>query len=134
MKITADTNVLVRAAVADDPDQANLAAEMLRSAEIVAVTLPTLCEFVWVLARGYRLPAEEIIEAIRRLADSTTVRVDQPAVAAGLAVLEAGGDFADGVIAFEGRRLGGVVFTSFDRTAVELIAATGGATHLLSAE
>jgi predicted nucleic-acid-binding protein len=134
LKITADTNVLVRAAVADDPDQANLAAEMLRSAEIVAVTLPTLCEFVWVLARGYRLPAKEIIEAIRRLADSTTVRVDQPAVDAGLAVLEAGGDFADGVIAFEGRRLGGVVFTSFDRTAVELIAATGGATHLLSAE
>jgi len=62
------------------------------------------------------------------------VRLDRPAVDAGIAVLEAGGDFADGVIAFEGRRLGGVVFTSFDRTAVELIAATGGATHLLSAE
>jgi hypothetical protein len=74
-----------------------------------------------------------LIEAIRRLANSATVRIDQPAVAVGLAVLEAGGDFADGVIAFEGRRLGGAVFTGFDRTAVELIAAAGGATHLLSA-
>ena len=133
MRITADTNVLVRAAVADDPDQAKLAAEMLRGAEIVAVTLPTLCEFVWVLARGYRQGIDEIVRAIRRLVDSATVRVDRPLVDAGLAVLEAGGDFADGVIAFEGRRLGGTVFVSFDRTAIELIAATGGATHLLSA-
>jgi predicted nucleic-acid-binding protein len=133
LKITADTNVLVRAAVSDDPHQTNLAAEMLRSAEIVAVTLPTLCEFVWVLARGYRRPVREITEAIRRLADSTTVRMDRPAVDAGLIVLEAGGDFADGVIAFEGRRLGGAVFTSFDRTAIELVAAAGGATYLLTA-
>ena len=61
------------------------------------------------------------------MVDSATVRVDRPLVDAGLAVLEAGGDFADGVIAFEGRRLGGTVFVSFDRTAIELIAATGGA-------
>jgi len=98
----------------------------------VAVTFPTLCEFVWVLARGYNREAREIIEAIRRLVESATVRADRPAVDAGLAVLEAGGDFADGVIAFEGRRLGGMVFTSFDRAATELIAATGGETKLLS--
>ena len=132
MRITADTNVLVRAAVVDDPDQANLAAEVLRGAEIVAVTLPTLCEFVWVLTRGYRRETGDVAQAVRRLVDGAAVRTDRPAVDAGLAVLEAGGDFADGVIAFEGRRLGGVVFTSFDRAAIELIAATGGATHLLS--
>ena len=72
--------------------------------------------------------------AIRRLVDSAAVPVDRPAVDAGLAVFEAGGDFADGVIAFEGRRLGGQVFASFDRKAVELIAATGAETRLLSAE
>lgn len=132
MRIIADTNVLVRAAVADDPQQGELAADVLRDAELVAVTLPTLCEFVWVLARGYKRDAREIIEAIRRLVESATVRADRPAVDAGLAVLEAGGDFGDGVIAFEGRRLGGMVFTSFDRAATELIAATGGETKLLS--
>jgi len=68
------------------------------------------------------------------LVDSATVRVDRRAVEAGLAVFEAGGDFAAGVIAFEGRRLGGSVFASFDRRAVELIAATGAQTRLLSAE
>jgi len=134
LRITADTNILVRAAVADDPDQSRLAAEVLRNAEIVAVTLPTFCEFVWVLQRGYGVKAGAIATAIRRLIDSASVRADQPAVEAGLAVFEAGGDFADGVIAFEGRRLGGSIFTSFDRRAVELIAATGAETRLLSAE
>jgi hypothetical protein len=68
------------------------------------------------------------------LVDSASVQVDRPAVDAGLAVFEAGGDFADGVIAFEGCRLGGQVFASFDRRAIELIAATGAETRLLSAE
>jgi len=59
------------------------------------------------------------------------VQVDRTTAEAGLAMLDAGGDFADGVIAFEGRRLGGPVFASFDRRATELIAATGAETHLL---
>ena len=132
MRVTVDTNVLVRAAILDDPEQAERAAKVLRDAEIIAVTVPVLCEFAWVLMRGYRRPAREVLGMIRSLIESATVRVDRPAVEAGLAILEAGGDFADGVIAFEGRRLGGEVFTSFDRTAIRLIAETGGATHLLS--
>ena len=131
VRITADTNVLVRAAVRDDPRQARVAARVLASAEIIAVPLPVLCEFVWVLLSRYNRTTEEIAASIRELAESANVRLDRPAVDAGLAVLEAGGDFADGVIAFEGRRFGGSVFASFDRVAVELIAATGAETHLL---
>jgi predicted nucleic-acid-binding protein len=122
----------VRAVLGDDPPQARLAANPLISADIVAVPLPVLCEFVWVLLRRYGRSADEIAASIRDLADSANVHLDRPAVDAGLAILEAGGDFADGVIAFEGRRLGGPVFASFDRRAVELIAATGGETQLLS--
>jgi hypothetical protein len=48
------------------------------------------------------------------LIESASVLVDRLAAEAGLAVLESGGDFADGVIAFEGRRAGGPVFVSFD--------------------
>ena len=66
---------------------------------------------------------------IRSLLESAAVRVDRPAIEAGPAMLAAGGDFADGVVAFESRRLGGVSSPSFDRTAAELIAATGGATR-----
>ena len=72
-----------------------------------------------------------IISAIRHLIDSESVVVDRPAAEAGLAVLAAGGDFADGVIAFEGRRLGGEIFVSFDRQAVPLLRAGGGEARLL---
>ena len=132
MKITADTNMLVRVAVADDPGQSALAIATMREADLIAITLPSLCEFVWVLARLYKRETADIATAIRRLITSATVVADRPAVDAGLAVLEAGGDFADGVIAFEGRRLGGAVFTSFDIAAVKLILANGGEARLLS--
>ncbi len=83
------------------------------------------------MIRGYKRSAQEVAAALRTLAASASVVVDRPAVEAGLALLESGGDFADGVIAFEGRRAGGGVFTSFDRDAVALIAATGGEARLL---
>lgn len=131
MKLTADTNVLVRMVLTDDPDQARIAAATLTAAEGIAVTLPALCEFVWVLRRGYKREAQAIALAIRNLMRSATVRIDRPAVEAGLAILETGGDFADGVIAFEGSRLGGETFVSFDRDAVKRLKASGVRTLLL---
>jgi predicted nucleic-acid-binding protein len=47
-------------------------------------------------------------------------------------LLEAGGDFADGVIAFEGRWLGGETFVSFDKQAVKLLKSAGEAARLLA--
>jgi predicted nucleic-acid-binding protein len=132
VKITADTNVLVRAAVMDDPSQSAGAVAALIEADLVAAPLPALCEFVWVMMRGYKRSAHEVAAALGKLAASARVVVDRPAVEAGLALLERGGDFADGVIAFEGRRAGGGVFTSFDRDAVALVIATGGDARLLS--
>jgi hypothetical protein len=46
--------------------------------------------------------------------------------------VEAGGDPADGVIVFEGRRLGGEIFVGFDRRAVPLVRAVGGEARLLT--
>ena len=132
MRITADTNVLVRAAVMDDPAQSAIAAEALLKADAVAVTLPSLCEFVWVLIRGYRRSAAEVAAAVRTLVEGANVLADRPAVEAGLAVLERGGDFADGAIAFEGRRAGGRVFATFDKQAAALVRATGGEARLLN--
>ena len=126
MNIVPDTNVLLRASIGDDPKQSLLAIAMLQQAEIVALTIPSLCEFGWVLARLYKRDKPDIARAVRQLIDSDTVQTDRPAVEAGLAMLEAGGDFADGVIAFDGRRLGGAVFVSFDRQAVSLVKRNGG--------
>ena len=133
MKITPDSNVLLRAITGDDPRQSPVAQEALQSAELVGLTLPALCELVWVLARGYKIPAGEIAATIRRLIDAANVTVNRGAVEAGLQILENNGDFADGVIAFEGRRGGGTDFASFDREAVKLVTETGGEALLLGA-
>ena len=125
MRAAVDTDVLVRALVEDDRKQAAAAARLLRSAELVAVSLPCLCELVWVLRSVYGFGSEEIVEAIESLLDAENVVVNRPAADAGLAVLKAGGDFADGAIAWEGRWLGGETFVSFDRKAVAKIAGLG---------
>ena len=132
VKITVDTNVLVRAVVRDDAKQSRAAVRVLREAELIAVPLPVLCEFVWVLRRVYSLSVEEISAAIEALIGSKNVTVNRAAVEAGLDVLQQGRDFADGLIAFEGRWLGGETFVSFDKQAVTLISSQGQPAKLLS--
>jgi predicted nucleic-acid-binding protein len=131
LRVTADTNVLVRVAVEDDPEQTRAAQRLLADAEVVALTLPTLCEFVWVLSHGYKRPRERIAASIRQVLGSANVVSEPRAVAAGLALLDAGGDFADGVIAFEGAALGGEVFASFDKGAVDRLSRQGVKTRLV---
>jgi predicted nucleic-acid-binding protein len=132
MKITADTNVLVRALTGDDARQSKVAEAVLAKADVIALALPALCELVWVLSQGYKIPSAEIAEALRRLIDTANVVVNRPAAEAGLNQLDAGGDFADGVIAYEGSWLGADTFVSFDRNAVKLMEARGESARLLS--
>ncbi len=114
MKITADTNVLVRAVVCDDPAQVKIAAKVLLDVTLIAIALPSLCEFVWVLRKVYGFMPMDAASAIRPLL----------AAANGSAV-EAGGDFDDGVIAYEGHWLGGETFVSFVKKAVALLKTQG---------
>lgn len=134
MRITADANVLIRAIIEDHPAQTATARAALNNAERIAIPIPALCEFVWVLGRVYRKRPLEIATAVRVLLSDTKVDVDVSATEAGLAMLDAGGGFADGVIAFEGRRLGGDVFTTFDRKAANLLETAGHTANLLQAE
>ena len=132
MKITVDTNVLVRAAVQDNPKQSSQAAKVLQEAMLVAIPLPVLCEFVWVLRWGYRMSVSLITDALYRLMNCDNVVMSRPAVEAGLSVLDAGGDFADGVIAYEGNWSGAEEFISFDKKAVAILKSQGKSARLLS--
>ncbi len=131
MKVTVDTNVLIRAVVQDDPAQARLATKVLSDAKLIAVALPCLCEFVWVLLRVYGFQPSDAATAIRALLAAENVKVNRLAAEAGLAVLEANGDFADGVIAHEGSWLGGETFVSFDKKAIALLKRQGQSVRLL---
>ena len=132
MKVTADSNVLIRAAVQDDLHQARGAAKILAEVDLIAEPVPVLREFVWVLRRGYKKSAADVSDAIRRLVRSANVVMNRPAVDAGLSALDAGGDFADGAIAYEGEWLGAEEFVSFDSKAVSLLQAQGSRARLLT--
>ena len=134
MKIGIDTNLLVRLVIGDDRAQQNIAAEALEGAELVAISVHVFCEFAWVLDRSYRVSKPDLSDAIRRILSMRNVVASRPAIEAGLAVLDAGGDFADGVIAFDSRWLGGDTFVSFDRHAIKLIETQGIPALLLSGQ
>ena len=132
MNITVDTNILVRAVVRDDERQARTASKLLKEADLIAVSLPCLCEFVWVLRRVYNFGQQDVSAALEALLNASNVAVNRPAVDAGLSVFNEGGDFADGLIAYEGNWLGGETFVSFDKKAVSLVAKQGQQAKLLT--
>lgn len=121
MKITADTNLLLRAILADDPQQAAEAQNLIGRAELVAIPTPVFCEMAWTMRRLYKRSADEIADVIDALLQVDSVAADRPAVEAGLNVLRRGGDFADGVIAGAGMALGGTVLATFDRAGIRLL-------------
>jgi len=132
VKITADTNVLLRLVMGDDEAQGLAAVKAVESASLVAISVHSLCELAWVLGASYAMPRRDIAATIRRLIQTSHVVVNRPAVEAGLSVLDAGGDFADGVIAFDGQWLGAETFLSFDKKAVKLLEGRGIDARLLS--
>jgi predicted nucleic-acid-binding protein len=132
VKISPDTNVLVRAVVRDDEKQGRQAAKLLKDAQVIAISLPCLCEFVWVLRRVYKFGQQDITAALLALLNASNVVVNRPAIDAGLAIHEAGGDFADGLIAYEGTWLSGETFVSFDKKAVSLLRARDFQVKLLA--
>ena len=132
MKVSVDTNVLARALLQDDPAQCRAARKLLKEATLIAVSLPCLCELVWILRQGAKLAKEDVAATLRALLDTGNVVMNRPAVEAGLALLEAGGDFAEGIMAYEGTGLGGETFVSFDKKAVTLLSKQGEVARLLS--
>ncbi|SMH39849.1 type II toxin-antitoxin system VapC family toxin [Mesorhizobium australicum] len=132
MRITADTNILVRVIVLDDLAQARTALDILTRAETVFLPLPCLCEFAWVLERTYGLSRQDIAASLRQIIQRGNVETDAQAVDAGLRVLDGGGDFADGVIASVGAQSGADKFVSFDRKAVARVKAIGMSAELVT--
>jgi predicted nucleic-acid-binding protein len=123
--IAADTNVLVRYIMDDDPRQGEVARALFESAESIAISNVALCELAWVLANSYKTPRGDITRVMQQFLNTSKIVLDHNAVLAGLDMLEAGGDFADGVIAHEGQWLGAEEFVSFDKVAVKKLVASG---------
>ena len=108
MRIALDANLLVRWLARDSERQA------LRAA---AVLIPTmlLCETGWVLPRACKLGQAEIAAMLRQLITAAGIETDRLAAEAGLASLERGGDFAEGVILLEADRAHADQLATFNR-------------------
>ena len=125
MRITLDTNVLLRTALRDDTEQANAAEALLARATLLAIPVPVFCEFSWVLRRSYGQTASQVADTIQSVCAVETVVTDNLAVDAGIKALRSGGDFADGAIARQGENLGGTVLATFDRRALRTLRQSG---------
>ena len=125
MRITVDTNVILRLLLGDDPQQEQIAARELDRADNVILPIVALCETAWVLTSRYGLSRAEVADKLRELTAVSHAVSDRDEVEAGLAMLDLGGDFADGVIARQGRSRRAEAFVSFDRKAVKRLVALG---------
>lgn len=114
MMIAVDTSLLLRAILDDDPIQSPLARTRLQTAPQVFISPVVLCELVWVL-KQQEWNRAQIAEAIRILVSSSNVRIDSLTVDTGLAFLERGGGFADGVIVQLARASGCDETLTFDQ-------------------
>jgi predicted nucleic-acid-binding protein len=138
--VVVDTNVIARVVMDDDCAQSVIACNALASASLVIVPTYVFCELVWVMRSiktdtGERRYSDRAIATgIRRFSEFDHLVIATDEVAAGLQMLDAGGDFADGVIEYTGRSLArnaATTFLSFDKNAVSILAKRGLSALLL---
>ncbi|WP_298255193.1 PIN domain-containing protein [uncultured Arthrobacter sp.] len=119
-----DTNVIVRFLTQDDSIQSALAASLLGSLTPVQpgyISPAVLVETYWVLRRGYRLPAKDVVSALLALVSSDEILVEHAdLVRTALRQALEGHDFADALIALDGVRRGCEFTATFDRHASDL--------------
>ncbi len=116
--------------LADDLGQTRVAQALLADADLIVIPLVTLCELVWVLG-SVGVERAAIARGIEDMLNSQHVSTNLAAVAAGLAHMRAGGDFADAAMAHEGYRAGAEQFATFDKKAARLLGAEGKPVTLL---
>lgn len=125
MKITPDTNVLARALLGDDPEQTPRAREVLAESEEVVLTFVALAELDSVLRKVAKWSRAQVLEVLRRMLSQPNIRFHRWTVEEGLAALEAGADFADGIIAYDGAWQHGDTFVTFDHKAAAVMRERG---------
>jgi predicted nucleic-acid-binding protein len=116
MARAADTNVIVRLIMRDDPTQ--LALALVAASAGLWVSLVVLVETAWVLEKGYGRSRADCAATIEMLLDHSSLMVEAPELvrtAAVLARANRGIDFADAVIVELARRTGVGPLMTFDR-------------------
>jgi predicted nucleic-acid-binding protein len=117
-----DTNVLIRFVTTDDENQAAIVERLLdechRSREHLFISIPVICELVWVLKNGLRQTRAQIVIVIDHLVEDDLFQIDQETLVARALDLYRHGraDFADYLIGQLARDSGCRDTVTFDKT------------------
>lgn len=120
--IAADTHVLARLIVGDEPAQAAKVRKIFDTAAADNLTVwvsdTVLVELVWTLSRAYGRERADIVKALRALASHATVALESAAtVRAATDAYERGpADFADCLLCVKARLAGCDQLVTFDRS------------------
>lgn len=110
----ADTNVLARALVIDAAAQAQcrVAQRWLSQCNAVFVPQVVQLELAWLFGRVFALTRNEIVRILDALLQHPAVTLQAAdAFESALATFKSGGDFADGLILYEAKRIDAEVVT-----------------------
>lgn len=118
--IAADTNILVRAIVGDDPAQTEIARRWMSVHQVGGIYIDhiVLVELVWVLRARYVQPRAEIVRVIELLLGTGGIVVpEEHLVRNALATYRAGrGDFSDHLIKERAHARGFSPLATFDES------------------
>ena len=121
--IGVDTNVILRAVLQDHEVQTPIAQRTLSSFSRDSpgfISMVTLAEVYWVLARGRRFEKRACLAVIRRLIESEALEFDDgEGVVRALHLAEDGADFGDALIHATMEQFGATETVTFDRGAAE---------------
>jgi len=116
-----DTNVLIRFITTDDALQTAVAervfVEAHRDREHLYISVPVMCELVWVLKNAFRQTRAEIVKVIDGLMEDNLFQIEhRPLVFRALDLYRHGkADFADYLIGVSGLHAGCRDTVTFDR-------------------
>jgi predicted nucleic-acid-binding protein len=119
--IAADTNVLVRLLVGDEPVQANKARQLFDQAadeqNTIWISDTVLVELAWTLGRAYSRDRTDVVKVLRALCTNATVTLESaPAVRMATDAFAAGpADFADCLLCAKAVAAGCDQVATFDR-------------------
>lgn len=118
-----DTNIILRAVLQDHEVQTAIAQRTLSGFSREApgfISIVTLAEVYWMLARGRHFEKRACLAVIRRLVESETLEFDDgEGVVRAIHLAEDGADFADALIQSTMEQFGATETVTFDRSASE---------------
>ncbi|WP_230659187.1 PIN domain-containing protein [Psychrobacter sp. I-STPA10] len=111
-----DTNVLLRFILNDDAKQHAKVKKYFISNELfLYLPIMTVCETIWVIKDKMKIPRQSVIQILTALVEQDNILIATEAFDYGMNFLKSGGDFADGVIAYQAHCHDNATLLTFDK-------------------